>query len=61
MEYTNQLIAKAKHSRCRICLEYITEPEADNQEFQAAKTSRGGYNFVHTRCWMKEYKEAVHK
>ncbi|MDF2907554.1 MAG: hypothetical protein K0R34_2875 [Herbinix sp.] len=42
MEYTNQLIAKAKHSRCRICLEYITEPEADNQEFQAAKTSRGG-------------------
>ena len=42
MKYTPQLIRKAKVSRCRICYEYITESEADNQEFQACKTSRGG-------------------
>jgi E3 ubiquitin-protein ligase DOA10 len=53
MDYDKKLIEKAEHSTCRICLEHITEPEADSQEFHAAKTSRG-FNFVHTRCWMKE-------
>ena len=57
MEITKQLIAKAKHSRCKICQEYISEAEADNQEFQVSKTSRGGYCFVHTRCWQKEVKQ----
>lgn len=42
MKYTQQLIRKAKVSRCRICYEYISESEADNQEFQACKTIRGG-------------------
>jgi hypothetical protein len=40
MEYTKQLIDKAKHSRCRICQNEITEAEADKAEFQATQTSR---------------------
>lgn len=50
MEYDKKLIEKAKASLCKICYEHITEAEADNAEFQANKTSRGGYCFVHTRC-----------
>lgn len=42
MDYDKKLIDKAKHSRCKICQEFITEQEADGQEFQAAKTNRGG-------------------
>ena len=54
MDYDNRLINIAKSSRCKICCEHITEAEAENMEFQAAKTSRGGYSFVHNRCWKKE-------
>lgn len=61
MKYTPQLITKAKGSLCKICYEYISESEADNQEFQVSKTNRGGgYCFVHTRCWKKE-KEVNYK
>jgi hypothetical protein len=42
MDYDKKLIEKAKASNCKICFEHITEPEADNMEFQATKTSRGG-------------------
>jgi hypothetical protein len=42
MDYTNQLIDKAKGSRCKICQEYISESEAESQEFQVAMTKRGG-------------------
>ena len=42
MDYDKKLILKARHSRCKICQEYITESEANNLEFQACKTSRGG-------------------
>jgi hypothetical protein len=42
MEYTKQLITKAKGSLCKICFEHISESEAEAQEFQAVKTSRGG-------------------
>ncbi len=42
MEYDKKLIDKAKHSRCKICQEYISEAEAEGQEFQASKTNRGG-------------------
>lgn len=59
MEYTKQLIDKAKGSRCKICQEHISEAEADNQEFQATKTSRGGYCFVHSRCLGNGKKEVV--
>lgn len=51
MEYDKKLIDKAKHSRCQICQEHITESEAEAQEFQATQTHRGGYCFIHTRCW----------
>lgn len=57
MNYDKKLIEKAKGSRCRICQNEITESEADNQGFQATKTSRGGYCFVHTLCLERE----VHK
>ncbi len=42
MEYTPQLIDKAKHSLCRICQNEIMESEAEEEKFQATKTSRGG-------------------
>ncbi len=42
MDYDNKLIITAKKSRCKICGEYISESEADNMEFQACKTNRGG-------------------
>jgi hypothetical protein len=58
MEYNKQLINKAKGSLCKICFEHITDSEADNQEFQSSKTSRGGYIFVHSRCWDRNKKEA---
>ncbi|MGF7145312.1 hypothetical protein HNQ56_003753 [Anaerotaenia torta] len=54
MDYNQKLIDKAKRSRCRICMEYISEADAAACEFQACKTSRGGYSFVHTRCWKGE-------
>ena len=54
MDYDNRLINIAKSSRCKICGEHITEQEAVSKEFQASKTSRGGYSVVHTRCWEKE-------
>jgi hypothetical protein len=57
MEYDKKLIDKAKHSRCKICQEYISETEAEACEFQACKTSRGGFNFVHIRCLMSDKKE----
>lgn len=57
MDYDKKLILKAKHSRCKICQEYITETEADSCDFQAVKTSRGGFNFVHTRCWKGERRQ----
>lgn len=50
MKYTPQLIQKAKSSRCRICYEYISESEADRQEFHVIRTSRGGYCFIHKKC-----------
>lgn len=50
MEYTKQLIDKAKGSRCKICQEYITEEEAAACEFQANKTTRGSFAFVHNKC-----------
>ena len=56
MDYSKQLIDKAKGSRCKICQEYITESEAANQEFQSTKTNRGGYNFIHSRCWVNQMK-----
>lgn len=56
MKYTPQLIQKAKGKPCKICYEYISESEADGQEFIAVKTSRGNYNFVHAKCWNKECK-----
>jgi hypothetical protein len=46
MEYNKQLINKAKGSLCKICFEHITDSEAENQEFQSSKTTRGG---VHIR------------
>ncbi|MDF2907168.1 MAG: hypothetical protein K0R34_2489 [Herbinix sp.] len=54
MEYDNRLINIAISSRCKICGEYITEQEAIDKGFQAAKTSRGGYSFIHNRCWERE-------
>jgi hypothetical protein len=54
---TKKLIEKAKGSRCKVCQDYITESEADSCEFQASKTSRGGFNFVHTKCWTGEARE----
>ncbi len=42
MDYNQKLIDKAKRSRCRICMEYISEADAAACEFQACKTSRGG-------------------
>ncbi len=60
MDYDKKLIDKAKHSRCKICQEYITEQEAAAAEFQACKTNRGGYCFVHTRCWQGEYNGVSH-
>ena len=42
MEYTKQLIQKAKGKPCKICYEMITESEADGQEFLATKTNLGG-------------------
>lgn len=54
MEYSKQLIAKAKNKRCDICLEYITEEEADNCEFQYSQTSSRREIFVHTKCLEKE-------
>jgi hypothetical protein len=54
MEYDKKLIDKAKGTRCKICQECITEAEAVNQEFQATQTHRGGYCFIHTRCWAKD-------
>ncbi len=51
MKYDKQLADKAKGSICKICQKYITEIEAENYEFQATVTSRGGvYCFVHARC-----------
>jgi hypothetical protein len=35
------ITTKAKHSRCKVCQESITEAEADSYEFQEVKTSRG--------------------
>ncbi len=57
MDYDKKLIDKAKHSRCKICQEYISEAEAEDWKFQACKTTRGGYSFVHSRCWKGEIKE----
>jgi hypothetical protein len=54
MEYDKKLVEKAKGSRCQICQEHITEAEAEGQEFQATQTHRGGYCFVHNRCWKGE-------
>lgn len=54
MEYTKQLIEKAKGKSCKICQEHISESEADACEFQAVKTSRGWYCFIHTRCLERE-------
>ena len=54
MDYDKKLIDKAQCSRCKICQDYIEEAEAAACEFQACKTSRGGYSFVHTRCWKGE-------
>jgi len=56
MDYDKKLILKAKGSLCKICQDYITETEAANQEFQSTKTSRGGYIFVHSRCWVNQKK-----
>jgi hypothetical protein len=42
MDYTPQLIEKAKGSLCRICQNEITESEAEKAEFQATQTNRGG-------------------
>lgn len=57
MEYTKQLINKAKGKRCKICLEYITESEADNCEFQYTHTSGRREVFVHTKCWINDCKK----
>ena len=54
MDYDKKLIDKAKHSRCKICMEYISEKEADACEFHATQTSRRGFCFVHTKCLKKE-------
>lgn len=57
MEYTKQLINKAKGKRCNICLEYITESGADNCEFQYTQTSGRREVFVHTKCWINDCKK----
>ena len=54
LKLDKKLIALAKLSRCKLCQEEITETEADTGQFQATQTHRGGYCFVHTRCWKKE-------
>ena len=48
MDYDKKLILKARHSRCKICQEYITESEANNLEFHACKTSRGWGTALYT-------------
>ena len=50
MKYDKKLIDKAKGSRCKICQEYISEDEAVACEFQAAKTTRGNFAFIHNKC-----------
>lgn len=54
MEHSKQLIKKAKGKLCKICMEYITETEADNCEFEYSLNSSRREVFVHSRCWEKE-------
>lgn len=58
MEYSKQLIAKAKNNRCKICHEYISEQEADKCDFQYSQAGSRREVFVHTKCLEHEKKGA---
>lgn len=51
MEYSKQLIQKAKYKLCRICYKPIEENDADTCEFQYSVTGSRKEVFVHNKCW----------
>lgn len=55
MEYSKQLIQKAKGKPCQICYKAITEIEADACEFECTRTQSRREVFIHSKCWSRHY------